>query len=345
MNALEIDGRIRALGAALAQMMAQAGTLLLELQRTRGYVELGFSSICDYAYARLQFSPGKTRDAIKLSERAEGLPRIRAALEGGTAEWTKLRTVAAVATVEDEGLWLEKCATMTNRELEHAVAHVSGELPKIKTTFAWTDEEYGIIEAVVRDVRREVADCSRERALVIALQRVMAGDGNRPPIQVVVYRCEGCGTMEHETRLGAAPVEPATAARAACDAEVVYSRAPGRVASEVPPATRRMVLARDRHRCAVPGCSGRDYVEVHHILERENGGGHEPENLVTLCTRHHAAVHEGKLELLDVLDDVGWPNLGGAGGSRALRPRPGRSPRRSTDPTGPVGSARRPRRP
>src|SRR5205085_10774141 len=112
-----------------------------------------------------------------------------------------------------------------------------------------------------------------------------------------------------------------------CDAEIVDAEKPDRVASQVPPATRRMVLARDRHRCVVPGCSGRDYVEVHHIVERDNGGGHEPENLVTLCTRHHAAAHEGKLEVLDVLEDVGWPNLAAAGsaGGAARRAARGRS--------------------
>jgi hypothetical protein len=324
MNAVEIDGRIRALGAALAQMTAEAGRLLLELQRTRGYVELGFSSICDYAQARLQFSPGKTRDVIKLMERAEALPRIREALESGAGEWTKLRTVAAVATADDEAEWLERCATSTNRELEHAVALAGGELPRIRTTYEWTDEEYGIIESVVREVRREVPGCSRERALVIALQRATGGGDGRPGVRIVVYQCASCRKMEQETRLGAAPVEAATAGRAECDAEIVDSRTPGRAASQVPPATRRMVLARDRHRCVVAGCSGRDHVEVHHIVERQNGGGHEPENLVTLCTRHHAAAHEGKLEVLDVLDDVGWPNLAAAGPAGGAACRAGR---------------------
>jgi hypothetical protein len=323
MNAFEIDGRIRSLGAALAKMTAEAGRLLLELKRTRGYIELQFSCIVDYASARLGYSAQKTKEVIELSERAEGLPRIREALERGTADWTKLRTIARVATSEDEAVWLGKCSTMTNRELEIAASLLSGVLPRIRTTEQWTDEQYGIIEAVVRDVRRECPGASREEALIIALTRGGTGGAPaRPPIQLVIYKCEACGKTEHQTRLGVAPVEPATAARAACDAEIITAEKPERVASQVPPTTRRMVLARDRHRCVVPGCSGRDYVEVHHIVERENGGGHEPENLVTLCTRHHSAVHEGKLDLLDVLEDLGWPNLGESrAAARSRRPR------------------------
>jgi predicted Rossmann fold nucleotide-binding protein DprA/Smf involved in DNA uptake len=57
------------------------------------------------------------------------------------------------------------------------------------------------------------------------------------------------------------------------------------------------VLARDRHRCVVPGCSGRDYVHVHPIRPRALGGTHDPALLATLCAAHHRAVHEGTLRV------------------------------------------------
>jgi hypothetical protein len=34
---------------------------------------------------------------------------------------------------------------------------------------------------------------------------------------------------------------------------------------------------------------------VHHIRTREEGGGHELDNLVTLCSAHHRASHRGEL--------------------------------------------------
>ena len=61
------------------------------------------------------------------------------------------------------------------------------------------------------------------------------------------------------------------------------------------PATRKLVFARDKHRCRVPGCRSARNLEVHHIVHREDGGSHEPSNLALLCAGHHAAHHEGTL--------------------------------------------------
>jgi hypothetical protein len=41
---------------------------------------------------------------------------------------------------------------------------------------------------------------------------------------------------------------------------------------------------------------------VHHIVHREDGGSHEPSNLVTLCGGHHALYHEGKLIIRGTAD-------------------------------------------
>ena len=60
-----------------------------------------------------------------------------------------------------------------------------------------------------------------------------------------------------------------------------------------PPALRRRVLARDRHRCR---CCGRaTQLHVHHIVLRSHGGRTKVYNLVTLCIRCHALVHAGLL--------------------------------------------------
>ena len=47
----------------------------------------------------------------------------------------------------------------------------------------------------------------------------------------------------------------------------------------------------------MPGCRSSRYLEVHHIVARSNGGGHELENLTLLCDGHHHALHEGNLTI------------------------------------------------
>ncbi len=66
-------------------------------------------------------------------------------------------------------------------------------------------------------------------------------------------------------------------------------------AQDVPPAVRRAVLRRDQHRCRVSGCRHARFVDIHHLKTREEGGGHDPQNLITLCGVHHRAIHEGAL--------------------------------------------------
>ena len=57
------------------------------------------------------------------------------------------------------------------------------------------------------------------------------------------------------------------------------------------------VLSRDGHRCQSKkrGCSPQ--LETHHIQFRSQGGSDAPTNLITLCSTHHASLHEDKWTL------------------------------------------------
>jgi hypothetical protein len=63
----------------------------------------------------------------------------------------------------------------------------------------------------------------------------------------------------------------------------------------IPPATRRRVFERDGHRCAVPYCRNRLWLDLHHIRPRHAGGDHRADNLVTLCSTHHQMIHRGQV--------------------------------------------------
>jgi hypothetical protein len=72
------------------------------------------------------------------------------------------------------------------------------------------------------------------------------------------------------------------------------------VTDAVTPAHRRAVSARDRC-CVAKGCTRPPaFCDVHHLIHREHGGGHDTDNLVLLCRRHHVLWHKGL---------VGWRDL------------------------------------
>lgn len=65
----------------------------------------------------------------------------------------------------------------------------------------------------------------------------------------------------------------------------------GRRSRRIPRWLDRLVRHRDQH-CRYPGCERVRGAEVHHIVHWAHGGETHIANLVLLCPRHHALVHE-----------------------------------------------------
>jgi hypothetical protein len=79
------------------------------------------------------------------------------------------------------------------------------------------------------------------------------------------------GPQGNEVATDPTPSEPAARAKAS----------PGQRAKQaIAPALRRAVLARDQHRCRVPGCTHATFVDVHHVQPRSEGGRNEASNLL-----------------------------------------------------------------
>ena len=111
----------------------------------------------------------------------------------------------------------------------------------------------------------------------------------------MITRCEACSAGWQEGAGAKQPLDAADLARAECDAQRIG--ADQRATQDVPPKTVRFVRRRDSGRCCVPGCRSSRYLEIHHVVPREAGGNHAPDNLTLLCDGHHRAHHEGKLSI------------------------------------------------
>jgi hypothetical protein len=123
-------------------------------------------------------------------------------------------------------------------------------------------------------------------------------DAGRSAYQVAVTVCESCRHATQEAGGEAVAVDGATVAMAQCDAQRVGrvdGGSPVRASQTVPPRIRRAVLRRHHDACAVPGCTHGAFVHVHHIELRSEGGTHDPERMLPLCSAHHRAVHDGRL--------------------------------------------------
>jgi hypothetical protein len=126
-----------------------------------------------------------------------------------------------------------------------------------------------------------------------------------PRTQIHVHDCPTCGSMAAATPRGPVTMPPDEADAARCDALV---QRPGeRNVSTIPPRIRRMVLARDRHRCRRRGCLHTRFLDIHHLIPRSRGGTNHPVNLVTLCAACHRLAHRKGMDLTPLLDMVDSP--------------------------------------
>ena len=55
---------------------------------------------------------------------------------------------------------------------------------------------------------------------------------------------------------------------------------------------------RDGNICQV--CGSKDHVEGHHIFDYQFGGAADKDNIVSLCHKHHRAIHDGLLNILKI---------------------------------------------
>jgi 5-methylcytosine-specific restriction endonuclease McrA len=239
--------------------------------------------------------------------------------------YTKAREIVKVATPETEVGWVAAAQDSSRRELERKVAvarkraksnpnqaellppsndlNIPPAAPPVRLTVEMTSEQFAIYEALLEKLHKQGPIGGRAEMLLEAMAELAAARSETsdqkaprgalqtgPPFQVHIHQCPDCSKATVSTSKGELPVSQEVMERAQCDSQV--DEEGKRNTSTIPPATRRKVLARDRHCCQAPGCEHTKFLEVHHIKSRADGGGNDPENLITLCSACHRLVHE-----------------------------------------------------
>jgi 5-methylcytosine-specific restriction endonuclease McrA len=314
--AAAVDAALREALATLDRARECAALWFGEVVRRGLYRDLGYASAHQYASEALGFSRNRTNQFLRLASELERLPRLREAVADGSVGWTKAQQVARVATPRTEAAWVARAQDSSREELALAIkarrrksapglaelcmssAVVHEEALPTVLSFRLSALDLARYEALVESIKKQGLvrpEATREEVLLAALANLAEGEAVRrrtdaTPYQVVVYECEQCKQARVVTNTGDRVL--AAAERAVVEENAIVLD-PGKNARQtVSPALRRAVLARDQHRCRAPGCGSRKYLEVHHVIPREQGGPHTAANLVTLCSRCHRFLHE-----------------------------------------------------
>ncbi len=312
--ATQLSDRLVLAARKLRSAEHELAVLLAKMADSRLYLELGFSTLYDYADEVLDLSTRKTRALAQLGRSIGELPALEAAFRDGKLGWTKARELLRVVTPETEGAWTQRALALTSRDLEGQLDRtVVGELPpespvvakkpaRVRWTLLLESVDAELLSSMLQLLRVQSGDPDISDGILlgeIARRFLHDADAETPTSErhrTVIGLCPSC----RDTVADGAEVDDAIVAASACDAEVVEMRPGpkrGHLSRTIPPARRRAVLERDQRRCVVPGCRCRLWLDLHHLDAYAGGGDHSEENLVTICSLHHRLLHDGLLGL------------------------------------------------
>ena len=297
-----------------------------EIYERKLYRELGFASINQYAEQELGFSSSRTGDYLQLCRSFKRLPRVKKKVASGELGYTSARVLAGVANEENETGWLEFALNNSRRELEKEVKRAKLEaaddatgqaslLPMqprrrpaavvpVRVGLDMSPTQFARYEMLWEQIRKQRhAPAHKVEALLEIMGDYVAGNSEGessprgdvrpvggPPVQIHIHQCPECGKATVQTSKGELELGQAELERAQCDCRI--GRPDERNTTSIPPAVRRLVLARARHKCQRPGCNHTRFLEIHHIVPRSRGGTNNPDNCTCLCSTCHALVHD-----------------------------------------------------
>lgn len=289
---------------------------LLEVERRRLYLKLGYPSLFDFCLRELGYCAGSAHlriQAMRLIRdvAAPAREEISRKLSSGTLTLSQLSNVQTYSRQvlthrvqpEQKLEILKKLEGQPTRESQkiilgelglagsaHERLRVRGP-DQVELTLTLDAETVELLEewkALTSHSNPEGRNGEALRgALKVAVERARKERG--------VTAGAGSGTGRGAAAAAeTGPVQGGLPALAPLHAhEVVAASIP----AAIPQAIRRLVWARDEGRCTYRDlrsgkrCDGRHYLEIDHITPRAHGGRHELRNLRLLCGGHHRLRH------------------------------------------------------
>ncbi len=316
-----LEDEVAGLWANLSAAMARFCAILVELEGRGGWAD-GFTSFEHWLGWRCGIDARTAREYLRVARALKGLPRIAAALAAGEISYSKARAITRVAKLENEETLLDFTRNATAGQVERIASawrrsednarEESDRIESRRFASVFVDDDgmvvvrarlapdEGAVFMRAMDAAREelwkgekaggAAEQQRADQLALLADRSLsegaAGRVGGDRVMVLVHMDAQAGSAEPDRRQ-------------ACDASVVEVEhhengelTAGRKTRVISSALRRALRVRDDDRCTFPACTHR-VVDAHHIQHWADGGPTVLSNIVSVCRRHHALLHEG----------------------------------------------------
>ncbi|MGK5090092.1 HNH endonuclease [Bdellovibrionota bacterium FG-2] len=272
--------------------------ILQQLDRHRVYLKHGHASLFLYVVRELGLSESVAYNLITVSRKAREVPELRSLIAAGTITLSNARKIAPVLTPQNKAEWLQKAASLSQRQLEKEIVKVRPQAVTPESVSYVTENrvrlEVGLSEQDMLALRRVQDLMSQAKGRSVTLEEVIAHMTREhlkrhDPVKRAKRQIIKRGRQTKPVALQATSPKGAQTTQ---DAKPPHTRVP------IPANIFHQVRLRDQGRCTYTHengqkCNQSRWVEIHHKLPVSQGGENSLENLVTLCSPHHDWIHAG----------------------------------------------------
>ena len=329
-RSLELAASIEAHQRAISQHEGAMLAEIAEFDRSEAWRGDGAFSMGAWLTARCHVGAGRSRTLVETAAKVDVLPRLCAALRGGSLTLDVMAPLAAVCPANDDAEVAAQAVNWTPKQARAWAADVEGERdPDAKDRFErrhvrFNDEKCSLWGSFAKDSYAAIKAAIMakatlnghpnpsdedyeplERRCADALYDLCTGAAGAHGVGVtlivhvdlgLLVRGDGYGYASIE---GVGPISAEVARRLACDASVTVSfDAPDGTCLDQKPLRRtptpaqRIEIARRDDGCRFPGCGCKHPTQAHHVVWASKQGPTVLSNLLTLCSGHHSRVHE-----------------------------------------------------
>jgi polyhydroxyalkanoate synthesis regulator phasin len=255
-----------------------------KVDAAQDWIKLGYPSLHVYIVQELKLTDDLAYNYSRVARKANEVPKLKEAVESGELNVNQARRIASVISEENQDEWIEKAIHLKQRDLDKEIVKAKPQEArpdKIKPIAQKASELRCVLPEEVEKLLERVKDLESKRLA----RPVTLAEALKASFEIYLERKD--------------PVQKAERAKLRLEAKRVPIRKklPAWVTPRaIPKHVVHEVNLRDRGECSYKDKAGRKcgstkFTEVHHITPWSFGGKHEPENLITLCSGHHKALH------------------------------------------------------
>ncbi len=277
--------------------------ILQEIDDCKGFRELGYKSLFDYATQSLGLSESVTYTFITIARKSREVPKLQEMIQKQELSVSNARMIAPVLTPENQDRWLSTAAELSKRELEKEIAKAFPER-QVQERARYVSEKVielkmGLSEDLYELFKRVQDLVSSQNGKAANLEETL-----RAALELYVEKKDPMEKAKRAEKKKTSNAEAVPGQVKSNQADASLNPSPSLSPNAksnsnlrfIPARLEHTVRLRDEGQCthkSLQGerCSEKRWLDLHHIQPLSEGGATTFDNLTLLCRGHHQLLH------------------------------------------------------